>query len=209
MRKEIAVYYLGATGLVFSIFVLFEDPLHSQWSGNPDVLSSLIILYGYPFFVGLFLIFTRWNHFENNSDKVMVLSHAAAVVGLIWLVLPWCFGLWLSQIMISDNADMNFRHTADLHMFGVGFALAGYMAGWFVKAKGLRALRFLMSAGWTASYMALFNLLLPVLISSKASANVTLKGLWFSGIGGLLLVLGAFLISRRLKSAVVTAKSLP
>ena len=209
MKKEMTVLYAGAIGLILSASVFFEGPLHDQWAGNPEVLNSLMILYGFPFLLGSSLLFLKREQFENNSDRTMVMAHAAAVVGLIWLVLVWCFGLWLSQIMMADNADMNVRHTADLHMFGVGFALAGYMAGWLVREKGLRALRFLMSAAWSASYMALFNLLLPVLTGSRSADGLALKGLWFSGIGGLLVVLGAFLISRNLRKAVEPATRLP
>jgi len=53
MKKEMILYYLGAAGLVLSAGVFLEDPLHGQWSGNPEALNNLLILYGFPLFFGL------------------------------------------------------------------------------------------------------------------------------------------------------------
>jgi hypothetical protein len=198
MKKEMAIYYLGALLLVLSAAVFLEEPLHSQWSGNPDALNSLIILYGFPVALGLGLFFTRRTHFETDKDRLMVFSHAASVVGILWLIL-WCF-VWLARMMnMGGNAEMYIKHTAYLHLFGVGFAMAGYSAGWLSRGKGARSTRFLMSAGWAACYMALFNLYL----------QPALKWMWATVLGGSLLVLGAFLIARRLKRAVVAASTVP
>jgi len=72
--------------------------------------------------------------------------------------------------------------------------MAGYATGWMAFRRGERSARFLMTVGWAVSYMAWFNLYM----------QPTLRWLWSTAIGGLLVVLGAYLLSRQFKPAVET-----
>ena len=89
---------------------------------------------------------------------------------------------------------MFIKHTADLHLFGVGFSMAGYAAGWLAVRLGERSARFLMTTGWAVSYMAWLNLFL----------KPGLTWLWAPAGGGLLVVLGAYLMVRPVKAKVET-----
>jgi hypothetical protein len=181
----------GAVGLLLSVGVLFQAPLHDYWVQNPVVLTNLLPLYGYPGLSGLCLIFLGERHFQGRGNKLMILSHGAALVGILWLVL-WCF-VWLAMMAnLGESSEMVIKHTAYLHLFGVGFSMAGYAAGWLARPMGERSARFLGAVGWAASYMAWFNLYL----------QPTLTFFWAPAVGGLLVVLGAFLIQRALKRAV-------
>lgn len=198
MKREMVLYYLGAFGLFLSAGVFMEEPLRGQLSGNPEALNNLLILYGFPLFLGLGLFFTRQRHFEEAKDKLMVFAHAASALGIVWLIL-WCL-VWPSLMMAGTNDEMvmKIKHTAYLHMFGVGFAMAGYAGAWLTRHKGDRSARFLMSAGWAVSYMAFFDLYV----------QPTLKWMWVPAFGGLLVVLGAFLILRGLKPKVEATSQL-
>jgi hypothetical protein len=197
MKLAMKFYYLSAAALLASGAIFLEGPVHAQWSGNLDTLNTLLILYGFPALLGLCLFFIRYRHFEQNKNRLMVFAHAASVVGILWLIL-WCF-VWLailSGIGDEENVKMLVKHTAYFHLFGVGFAMAGYATGWLVKPNGERAARYLMSAGWAVGYMACFNLYL----------QPALKWMWAPVTGGLGLVLAAFLIFRQLKRAVEPIK---
>jgi hypothetical protein len=87
---------------------------------------------------------------------------------------------------------MFIKHSAYLHLFGVGFSMAGYATGWMASRHDHRALRFWMTTGWAASYMAWFELYL----------HPRLSALWAPALGGVLVVLGAFLRERAQKRAV-------
>jgi hypothetical protein len=96
---------------------------------------------------------------------------------------------------MGEQAEMYIKHMAYLHLFGVGFAMAAYAKGWMTSLQEGRSALFFMAVGWAISYMAWFNLYLePELI-----------WLWPSAVGGLFVVLGAFLISRQLKRDFETA----
>ena len=87
---------------------------------------------------------------------------------------------------LGDQAEMFIKHSAYLHLFGVSFAMAGYATGWMGPFGPVRNGRFAMTVGWAVSYMAWFNLYLqPKLVF-----------LWGPALGGLLVVLGAFLMTR-------------
>jgi hypothetical protein len=74
----------------------------------------------------------------------------------------------------------------------VGFTMAAYFTGFMAANAGEKAARFWMACGWGASYTALFNLFL----------QPTLKALWVPAVGGIVLCLGAYLISRKFKPKV-------
>jgi hypothetical protein len=120
-----------------------------------------------------------------------VAAHAAAIVAMIWLIL-WCF-VWLAMLSnFGERSTMLIKHSAYLHLFGVGFSMAGYAVGWLTRKKAERTLRFLMVPAWASTYMTLFNLYL----------QPTLTSLWAGAVGGIVAVVACFLLQRALKSPV-------
>lgn len=191
MKSGMILFRCGAAGFVAAIAVLWQAPLHDYWVQDPVVLTNLVLLYGFPPFLGLCGLFLKERHFQGAGNKLMIFSHAAALVGILWLIL-WCF-VWLAMMAnLGDRSVMVIKHTAYLHLFGVGFSMAGYAAGWLARSLGERSARFLGAVGWAVSYMAWFNLYL----------QPSLTFFWAPAMGGLLVVLGAFLFQRSLKRAV-------
>jgi hypothetical protein len=193
MRTALIFYRLGALGLIGTVGVFMEEPLYSSLRLNPGTWVSVSILFGFAVAAGVFLVFARPQWFEAGGQKLMLFSHGAALISILWLIL-WCF-VWLAMMSnMGDKAEMFIKHTAYLHLFGVGFSMAGYATGWMAFQRGERSARFLMTVGWAVSYMAWFNLYM----------EPTLLCLWSPAIGGLLVVLGAYLLSRQFKPAVET-----
>jgi hypothetical protein len=198
MKGALILYRMGALGVLLSFGVLGEEPLAGSLRQNPSSWVGVAILFGFTGLAGLFLLCLRYSWIQQDSRNLMFFSHGAALIAILWLIL-WCF-VWLADMMaMGDKAEMFIKHTAYLHLFGVGFTMAGYATGWMTPRWGERSVRFLMSVAWAVSYMAWFNLFL----------QPDLKWLWAPAIGGLFAVLGAFLLSRRLKSAIVATKPLP
>jgi hypothetical protein len=186
--KAFYFYRLGALGVLLSLCVLGEEPLLGSLKRDPSTWLGVAILFGFAGLAGLFLIIVRFQWLQKGSRTLMYFSHGAALIAVLWLIL-WCFD-WLAMMMgMGDKAEMFIKHTSYLHLFGVGFAMAGYVTGWQASGWGERSARFLMTVGWAVSYMAWFNLFL----------QPALKFLWAPGVGGLLVAVGAFLISRQLK----------
>lgn len=189
MKISTVLYRLGALGVFLALGVFGEDPLAATLRQNPSAWLSNAILFGFAGLAGLLLLLVRGSWLRNNNRTLMFFSHGTALIATLWLVL-WCF-VWLADMMtMGDKAEMFIKHTAYLHLFGVSFAMAGYTTGWMARGLGERSARFLMTVGWAVSYMAWFNLFL----------QPALKVLWAPGIGGLLAAVGAFLISRELKT---------
>jgi hypothetical protein len=70
-----------------------------------------------------------------NKAKPDVCVAWLAFLSILWLLL-WCFD-WLAIISAKgDSAEMFIKHTADLHLFGVGFSMAGYASGWLATRLG-------------------------------------------------------------------------
>ena len=186
--KPIHLYRLGALGVLLGLGILGEEPLCTSLRQDPSTWFSVSILFGFCGVAGLFLFLVRLEWLQKGSRTLMFVSHAMALFGVLWLVL-WCFD-WLAMMMnLGEKAEMYIKHTAYLHLFGVGFAMGGYVTGWMASSRGERSARFLMTLGWTVSYMAWFNLFL----------QPELKFLWAPAVGGLGAALGAFLVSRGLK----------
>ncbi len=191
MKLGLILFQLGALGLVLMAGVFLEEPLVGSLRTNSASWASLSILYGFSVLAGLLLIPVRSGWFKEEGYRLMFLSHGLALIAVLWLIL-WCF-VWLAMMSnLGERAEMFIKHTAYLHLFGVSFSMAGYATGWMTPRKGERSARFLMTVGWAISYMAWFNLYL----------QPTLQWLWAPAAGGLLVVLGAFLIERALKRAV-------
>ena len=190
-RIGLILYRVGALGILLVTGLFFEEPLAGSMKGNPSSWLGLAILFGFAVLAGLFLLSVRFSWLQGDSRTLMYFSHGAALIAILWLIL-WCFD-WLAMMMgMGDKAEMYVKHTAYLHLFGVGFSMAGYATGWMAPRWGERSLRFLMTLGWAVSYMAWFNLFL----------QPALKWLWAPAVGGLLVVLGAFMMERQLKQIV-------
>ena len=197
MKLPMILYRLGAFGVLLTLGVFGEEPLASSLRQNPPSWLGDAILFGFAGIAGLLLLSVQESSLRKNSRTLMFLSHGAALIAIVWLIL-WCF-VWLAMMSnMGEKAEMFIKHTAYLHLFGVSFAMAGYVTGWMARGLGERSARFLMTVGWAVSYMAWFNLFL----------QPALKWLWAPGIGGLLAALGAFLISRKLKANVEAASQL-
>ena len=188
MKPAYFFYRVGAFGILLGAAVLGEEPLAESLRHNAAGWASTLILFGFVPLAGLFLIVVKRQWLQQGLFQLMVFSHGAALLSVLWLVL-WCF-VWLAMMVnLGDRAEMFIKHTAYLHLFGVGFSMAGYATGWMEPSLGPRSSRFLMTVGWAVSYMAWFNLYL----------QPTLAWLWAPAVGGLLVAFGAFLISRQLK----------
>ena len=191
MKPSLALYRLGSFGILLSLGVFSEGSLLDSLRQNPSAWWALTILFGFAGAAGILLVSVRRSWLEGNSRTLMFFSHGAALIAILWLIL-WCFD-WLAMMMaMGDKAEMFIKHTAYLHLFGVGFSMAGYATGWMAPRWGERSARFLMTVAWAVSYMAWFNLFW----------QPALKWLWGPAVGGLLAAGGAFWLSRELKPKV-------
>jgi hypothetical protein len=188
------LYYLGALGLSLSGGVFFESFLTENLHQNPANWPSTLILFGFAALCGLGLLSLKPSRFRNGDQAIMYVSHGLSLISIFWILL-WCF-VWLARMAsFGDSAEMVIKHTAYLHLFGVGFTMAAYATGWMSSRLGERSARFLMAAAWAVSYVGWFNLYL----------QPGLKFLWAQALGGLLAVLGLFLLSRSAKAKVEDA----
>ncbi|HEY5037813.1 MAG TPA: hypothetical protein VIJ93_01930 [bacterium] len=191
MKIAFAIYRAGAIGLVLIVGVFWQEPLVDSLRQNPVSWLNALILFGFAACCGLFLFSVKPVWLAQGNRTLMYFAHGAALLSILWLIL-WCF-VWLAILSgMGDKAEMLIKHTAYLHLFGVGFSMAGYATAWMLPGLGERSLRFLMTTGWAVSYMAWFNLYL----------QPGLTWLWAPALGGLLVIGGAFWVSRRLKRAV-------
>jgi hypothetical protein len=189
MKLGLRLYRLGALGLFLTVGVFFNGPLVVDLKNGTAQWPTLLILFGFASVAGLVFLTIRSSWIEKNSQTFMYLTHGLALLSILWLLL-WCF-VWLALISArGDSAEMFIKHMADLHLFGVGFTMAAYGAGWVSPCLGERSVRFAMGTGWAVSYMAWINLYL----------QPGLTWLWAPALGGLLLVLGAFLMVRKSSS---------
>jgi hypothetical protein len=195
VKPGYVLYQLGTLGLVATIGVFWEEPIANALRENSASWDIVSILYRYGFAVlaGFLMSSLPPNWFTKENRMLMYFSHGAAFLSILWLLL-WCF-VWLAMMSaMGDKAEMMIKHTAYLHLFGVGFSMAGYATGWMSPTLGERSGRFLMTVAWAVSYMAWFNLYL----------QPTLQWLWAPAIGGLLAVFGAYWMSRPAKPSVET-----
>jgi hypothetical protein len=188
MRSAMMFYRLGAAGILLTAGVFFQEPLYGSIRQNPSNLISILILFGFPVLAGLFLLGAAPRSFEENGKGLMIMANGAALLSIFWIIL-WCF-VWLAIVSnLGEKTETVIKRMAYLNLFGVGFSIAAYFTGWMAPRPGEKSARFFMAVGWAVSYMAWFNLFL----------QPALKWLWASAMGGLLVVLGAFLIFRHLK----------
>lgn len=193
MKLGFLFYQLGALGVFLTIGIFWNEPMVNDLQQGQSNLPTVLILFGFAIIAGLIMSFVRPSLVDKNSRTLMYVSHGLALLSILWLLL-WCF-VWLAIISAKgDSAEMFIKHMADLHLFGVGFSMAGYAAGWLATRFGERSARFLMTTGWAVSYMAWLNLFL----------KPGLTWLWAPAVGGLLVVLGGYLMVRPVKPTVET-----
>jgi len=186
-----SLFHLGALGMALGLGVLGQGLVLDPATPNLAVQASNFLLYAFPGLAGLWLSLVGFPRGKSSDLSRMVLSHGAALLSVLWLIL-WCF-VWLGMMeMFGEKAEMWIKHSAYLHLFGVGFSMAGYATGWMAQELGKRTLRFLMTPGWAVSYMAWFNLYL----------QPELSFLWAPAIGGLSVIIGGFLMERAMKREV-------
>jgi len=193
MKIGYFIYQLGTLGLLATVGVFWEESIAGALHRNSASWATMAILFGFAVLAGFLMSSVIPSWIEKNSRTLMYVAHGGALLSIFWLLL-WCF-VWLAMISaMEEKAEMMIKHTAYLHLFGVGFSMAGYATGWMSPSLGERSGRFLMTVAWAVSYMAWFNLYL----------QPTLQWLWAPAIGGLLAVLGAYLISRPAQAKVET-----
>jgi len=181
------LFRLGALGLFLTLGVFWNKPMVQDLQNGTAEWPVLIILFGFAVIAGLVLLLIPSGLFMSRSRALMYVTHGLCLLSILWILL-WCF-VWLALIASrGDNAEMFIKHIADLHLFGVGFTMAAYGAGWISLQLGERSLRFAMGVGWAISYMAWLNLYL----------QPGLTWLWAPAVGGILLILGAYFITRSL-----------
>ncbi len=193
MKLGFPLYRLGALGVYLTIGIFWNEPLVTDLKQGQSSWPTVLILFGFAIIAGFIMLFVRKDWIEQNNRTLMYVTHGLALLSILWLLL-WCF-VWLAIISAKGaSAEMFIKHMADLHLFGVGFSMAGYASGWLAVRLGERSARFLMTTGWAVSYMAWLNLYL----------QPGLTWLWAPAVGGLLVVLGGYLMNRPAKPKVET-----
>jgi hypothetical protein len=193
MRLGFLIYQFGALGVFLTIGIFWNEPMVNGLKQGQSNWPTVLILFGFAIAAGLIMLFVRKSWIDQNNRILMYVTHGLALLSIFWLLL-WCF-VWLAIISArGESAEMFIKHMADLHLFGVGFSMAGYVSGWLATRLGERSVRFLMTVGWGVSYTAWLNLYLqPGLI-----------WLWAPAVGGLLVLGGLYLMTRPVKPKVET-----
>ena len=172
MKTSITAYRLGALSLLFVGGVFYEEPLHSYLSQNHTAMINFLLLYGFPVLAGFTFLSVTSGALQSGDKRILNLCNGIGVVTLTWLLL-WV-SMWFS--MISFPLSL-------INLAGIGIGLGLYGMGW-KKSSVERALWFLMSSGWCLAYMGWVNHYL----------QPTSRHLLGAGVGGLFVMLGAFLL---------------
>ncbi len=191
MNYSLWLFRVGALGLILTFLAAGQEPMAGALRQHPENWPAVAILFGFPVLLGVVALIFSIKSWNKAGQGMWMVSHGAALLTVLWLIL-WCF-VWLAIISkLGDRAEMFIKHMAYLHLFGVGFTLAAYFTGFMASSPGEKTSRFWMACGWGSSYSALFNLYL----------QPTLTALWEPAAGGLVLCLGAYLLSRSYKPKV-------
>jgi hypothetical protein len=185
MNYSLWLFRLGAVGLFLTFLALGEEPMAATLRQQPGTWPSVAVLFGFPVLLGFLALVLSAGEWDYRGGWFSGISNAAALLTVLWIVL-WCF-VWLAIVAnLGEKAEMFIKHMAYLHLFGVGFTMAAYFTGFMAATSGQKIGRFWMACGWGASYMAFFNLYL----------QPSLQALWAPAVGGLMLCLGAYFVSR-------------
>ncbi len=143
---------VGTLLLLASLGSLSQEPLRSAWFASPASLAVLLPLYGFPFLAAWSEIFYGYSP-TSPKPWSSFLARTLAFLANLWL-LVWCF-VWLALLTRGGgDAEMMVKHMAYLHLFGVGFTMAGTVLA-FRQTGAARTQQFLVAVGWACAY-ALF-----------------------------------------------------
>ena len=188
MKLGITFYRLGILGFLFAPGVLFGEPLKSLLAQNHSMLTTYVLLYGLPALVGFTMLTMNESGFRNPPDPIARLINGLSALTVFWLIL-WCVMWSALDSKAGNQADLVIRYMIFLIPVGplVGAGIYGW--GWKATSLPLRTLRFMLAIGWNVSFMSMMNLHLDPTMGH-------LKG---SGIGGLLVMSGVYLIMGDIK----------
>lgn len=183
MKIGILFYRFGILGFLFAPGVLLQEPLKTFIAQNHSVLTSYILLYGLPVLVGFTMLMMTEEGFRNPPVPMYRLMNAISAVTVFWLIL-WCV-IWSGLDSKAINqADYFIRYLIVVGPLGALVGAGIYAWGWKTGDLSQKLLRFLMAIGWNITFMSFMNLHLEPTMGH-------LKG---PGVGGLLVMAGAYLI---------------
>lgn len=190
MKIGITLYRFGVLGFLFAPGVLMEEPFKSALAQNHSIfsLSPWLLLYGFPVLVGFSMLAMTEEQFREPHPGLARLINALSALTVFWMVL-WCI-LWSGlDAKAGNQADLIVKNLFLLGIVGTVVGVGIYAWGWKAANAGQKTARFLVSVGWNVSFMSALNLHLE-------PAMGHLKG---PGIGGILVMVGGFLILRNLQ----------
>ena len=145
----------------------------------------MLLLYGFPVLVGFtFLVMTE-GAFRQLPARFALLFKALSALTFFWFGLWWV--IWGSMNSLN-SADLVLKYMTFLNLFGLALGLGFFIWAWITAGLGKSTTRFMMAAGWMISYTSAIQL----------HVQPGLRHLMGPGVGGLLLLLGAILISQDL-----------
>lgn len=190
MKLGITLYRFGILGFLFAPGVLLEEPFKSalaQQNHSILALSPWLLLYGLPVLAGFGMLAMTEENFRQPHPGLARVINSLSVLTVLWLLL-WCF-IWSGlDAKAGNQADPFVKYIFMVGLVGTALGLGIYLWGWKGADLAKRTARFLMAIGWNVSFMSFLNFHLD-------PAMGHLRG---PGIGGLLVIVGVYLIMREL-----------
>ena len=188
MKLGMMFYRFGILGLLFGPGVFFEEPLKSDLAQHHSALAYALLLYCFPVLVGFSLIVMTEESFREDDKRISRLIKALSVLTICWFLLWWFIWSGMGPQMLNQ-ADLFLRYGTYLNLGGLGLALAFLVWALRTSSPGKSLTRYIVSTGWLITYTSAMSL----------HVQPTLKHWTGPGIGGLLVALGALLISNDLE----------
>jgi|SRR5579859_6952498 len=185
MKLGMMFYRFGILGLLFGPGVFFEEPLKTDLAQHHSALTYALLLYCFPVLVGFTLIMMTEESFRGPDSRLSRLIKALSILTVCWFLLWWV--IW-SEMGTANSQDLFLRYMTYLNVGGLALGLACLFWALRAGSPGKSLARFILSAAWTITYTSAMNL----------HVQPTLKHFMGPGVGGLLVALGALLISRDL-----------
>lgn len=191
MKIGITLYRFGILGFLFAPGVLLQEPFKSMLAQNHSMLtlmtSPFFLLYGLPLLAGFAMLAMTEENFRSPHPGLARLVNFLGGLMVVWAAL-WCF-LWSGlDDKAVNQADLLLKNLTLLGMVGTAVGLGIYLWGWKAADSAKKTARFLISVGWNVAFVSALNLHLQPEMGH-------LKG---PGIGGILVMVGVFLILREL-----------